>query len=1057
MAAASASHVCLICDGVLPAAREICPHCRASVAWQDLIAAVRFAQSQFRAWGNQGIGGAHLAAIQAVHERWSEEYCRSAKESQALPTETNLLPIDGCWSCRTPLVNAPSYCNSCGVPVDDPMAQELRYWHYTCGLVKAHYEAGRLPLSQAHACMNDAKARIAALRRNLERDRRFVVATVVQGPASVKTAERESPAEAWPHARAAASVPWAQPGAKATAGSSDKASSAPSRPLWEILLDPRSIQWLLGVGGTLLVVGLVIWLATLGVFKNPAVVAVALGLGNAALLGCGWAVTTSTRYQTAGRALTLLACLVMPLNLWFYHSHQLITLDGHLWVAALVCCVLYAASAMVLRDPVFVYVLCGGVAMTALLMLADMGKFWEIAAPATLLVGLGLMCVHVERAFPEVEGPFGRRRFGLAFFWSGHALLAAGLLLLLGAQVAGGWLYRPLFEPVYRLWDAGPPVIVTERWGQLLALALVLAATYAYTYSDLVVRRVGVYIYLAVFALLWAEVLVVDLFSLTVTTEAAIIALALTALAANLAPAAAARWGYGFSGAADGSPFAPTRPLVRAAQPLGLFLSTLPVVLGVILHLRATYKPLQLAWPLPGGELYAIGGTFVAAMLLTAVACRLGAHLYRHTLPWLSTIYFFGTAAATLVGAAGLLSLVGARTWDVLAPILMVIPILYLVAARLYRGHTPEKPLVWTAQTAAAAILVLVVAASAHLTPQHVFEPEVGSRMNLALALVFAEAAGFYALAAVFRKQGINVYFCTASACGAAWQLLQYAEVGAEYYTLTFAAVGLVLLVGYRLAMWERTRLAEPAFQCANALMSLSFAAAALMTLSRLATRLADVHWSLVMLLGALAALSLLAAWLVRHSGWRRWYVVMAIVEAALMFIALHVLSQLTVWQKLEIFSVAVGIALLAVGHIGWYREQERYDDVVTFNLLMGSLLVGMPLALAVLYYRGQPHFSTLDELGMLTAGIVLLASGCVFQLRATTLTGATLLVLYLLTLVLFINMLETVQTAAIWMTIGGAVIFGTGVLLSVYRDRLLALPDRVKRREGVFRVLSWR
>ena len=38
----------------------------------------------------------------------------------------------------------------------------------------------------------------------------------------------------------------------------------------------------------------------------------------------------------AGKALAFLACLVMPLNLWYYHSHDLITIDGHLWIAALV-------------------------------------------------------------------------------------------------------------------------------------------------------------------------------------------------------------------------------------------------------------------------------------------------------------------------------------------------------------------------------------------------------------------------------------------------------------------------------------------------------------------------------------------------------------------------------------------------------------------------------------------------------------------------------------------------------------------------------------------------
>jgi hypothetical protein len=67
--------------------------------------------------------------------------------------------------------------------------------------------------------------------------------------------------------------------------------------------------------------------------------------------------------------------------------------------------------------------------------------------------------------------------------------------------------------------------------------------------------------------------------------------------------------------------------------------------------------------------------------------------------------------------------------------------------------------------------------------------------------------------------------------------------------------LGLALLVGCRLAVWERTGLAEPAFRCANALMSLGFVAAGLLTLSRLGA----VHWSLVVLLAGLAALSLAA------------------------------------------------------------------------------------------------------------------------------------------------------------------------------------------------------
>ena len=83
--------------------------------------------------------------------------------------------------------------------------------------------------------------------------------------------------------------------------------------------------------------------------------------------------------------------------------------------------------------------------------------------------------------------------------------------------------------------------------------------------------------------------------------------------------------------------------------------------MGLVLHLRATYQSLHTAWPLPDGELYQVGWLYVVAMFLTAVSCRIGAHLYRHSIPWLSTTYFFGTAAATLVGAAGLLSVWASR------------------------------------------------------------------------------------------------------------------------------------------------------------------------------------------------------------------------------------------------------------------------------------------------------------------------------------------------------------------------------------------------------------
>ena len=75
--------------------------------------------------------------------------------------------------------------------------------------------------------------------------------------------------------------------------------------------------------------------------------------------------------------------------------------------------------------------------------------------------------------------------------------------------------------------------LVTTTNGKWIALALVLAGTYAYGYSDLVVRRIGVYVYVAVFTLLWAEVLFIAIVAEHIRIpmiEVVIISLALTGL-----------------------------------------------------------------------------------------------------------------------------------------------------------------------------------------------------------------------------------------------------------------------------------------------------------------------------------------------------------------------------------------------------------------------------------------------------------------------------------------------------------------------------------------------
>ena len=802
------------------------------------------------------------------------------------------------------------------------------------------------------------------------------------------------------------------------------------RNIMEILLDPRSIQWLLASGGGLLTVGLIIWLASLGVFKNPRVIAFVLGAGTIAVLEFGWFTTRYSRYQLAGRAMTLLACLVMPLNLWFYHAHHMLTLDGNLWMAALVCCAFYGASAWVLRDRTFVYVLMGGVAMTGLLILADMHALAQIAAPATLLVVLGLIGIHAERAFADDDGLFSRKRFGLAFFWSGQVLLAAGVLMIMGARIAG-WFWEPLGQ----FWHlAERPAIVTQHSLQVLSLTLIMAAAYAYLYSDLVVRRVGWYVYAGAFMLLWAEVIAVDVLYLPHTPSGMILAASVTALLITLCDT------FIFRGKA----------MARPAAPLGMFLAIIPVLMGITLHLRATQAGLHDIWP------FHITWLYVLAMFVAAVCCRISAYVNRNGDFWWVPPHLFASAAALLVAVAGLLWVLGVQSWAAQAPFMMLVPIGYLLAGHIER--TPKVREIWSgvAHIGTFVMIASVLGSALEITPR-VIQPLVGHRVNLLLAAFAAEAAVFFALTSLYRRHAFGIFAATVMASGALWQLLNYWSVGSDYYTLAYAAAGLVLLTAQRLLA---TRTDEPegwsvaAFQSANTLMLMSFIAAVLITLGRLA---GGQGRTLVLLPAMLAGLSLLAAALVPVQGLHRGYTVLAIIEGALALLVLQTRLNLTAVENLEVFSIAAGLIVLISGHIGWYREQqEQNSGGVSFGLAAGSLLVGAPLFIAVLVYRINGSLSLPNEFGLLTASVLMFVSGIPLRIRATTLTGGSLLVLHVALLLVFAGM-RAQLALGVYLAAGGALIFAVGLLLSIYREKLLALPQRIRDKAGVFQVLAWR
>ncbi len=1037
---------CSVCQKVLDP-NGTCPRCRAPEDWNDQIEALDFVVRRLKDWNQAGhLTDRQFQTLADSYQKRRDMMMGASSGGQTFQADATFARRDECWSCKEYLYRNSSHCHGCGAPVTDPGVRSLRYLEYLYRETQLHEESGWLTLRQAHEFLADVNERINALKRKLERDRAPFVLPVEEEPKPRARRRRreevEEPVE----------------------------EEVPRRSFMEVMLDPHSIQWMLAAGGALIVLGGVIVLVSL-VVVNALMVAILLGAGNAAILAGGYALILYTRFENAGRALTLLACLVMPLNLWFYDMYGLITLHQHLWVAALICCVVYTASALLLKDSLFVYVLVAGVTLTGLLVLGQFNRFEEVLAPTTLLIVLGLFCLHAERAFPPApstppnppvsdggpapaevsaqaamsDNPFARETFGMAFYWCSVVLFAGGLLLLLFAQLVG-WMHRQVFpnELPFQAVDT-----VNLPW----TLMLVLAGTYAYIYSDVVVRKIGVYIYLAGVTVLWAEIQILVLTDLARVEAIVIITLALTALAVNL-------FQVGFQSQHE---------FLRRIAPLGMLLSMMPVGYGVMLHFRATNELLHDLVP------FNITWGHVAAMAVTALSCRAGAFLYRHRLREVSILYFFLTAVATLLFAAGLAWMIGVSAWEAQAPLVMIVPILYLVAAYLYRGHTPENPLTWAAHGAVVVMIFFSLWVALGITRQ---VPEValvhGKPLNLLLSLFCLECAAFYGTAAFLRRTNWTIYLATVMLCGAIWQFLKFLGTPDEYYTVAFALPGFILLVIYRFGVFEKFEVAgldRTTFQSANALTTLGFVSGALLSLTRLFSRdhqlaaidaAGDWHGpirTMLFLLIFLTLISIASACLVQHQAWRRAHVVLSIINGLLLLFMIHRLSLLSHWQQLEIFTIIVGLVMLGFAYVGWYRETEHTSDLVTMAFLFGSLGVVVPLLLAIIVHRINHNYRPgFDDLGLIISSIALFASGVFCRIKASTLVGTGSLAAYLLVVLIGLHRhLAEAWIIGMYLALGGVLLFGGALILLMYRDWFLTLPDKVKRREGIFGIFDWR
>ena len=257
-----------------------------------------------------------------------------------------------------------------------------------------------------------------------------------------------------------------------------------------------------------------------------------------------------------------------------------------------------------------------------------------------------------------------------------------------------------------------------------------------------------------------------------------------------------------------------------------------------------------------------------------------------------------------------------------------------------------------------------------------------------------------------------------------------------------------------------RDELAKKTHQVGNNLVALGSSGAILFTTSSVIAKTAE--FDLVALLTAQLACIGFTALNTKALAWRQTFLGLAILTVLSAFLAANSLFTLSLWQKIEIGALAYGTLLTTAGYIGWSKESGERNGFVSFNLFTGSLLLMLPMAIGLISNRffGTANVDAwryIHEIGGFVIALFLLGSGIITQVRSTTLSGATLLVVFVFSNLLLINFPEQLQQTSVLMMIGGGTFFGVAILLSLYREKLIALPEKIKEGKGIFKVLKWR
>ena len=808
-------------------------------------------------------------------------------------------------------------------------------------------------------------------------------------------------------------------------------------PLIEQLLSPKTLQRMMASGGVVLVLGFIGWLWSIGLFDEPIVVAFMIGAGTLGTMGIGMAMVRFTRYQLAGNGLTLLAALAMPLNLWFYSAQGLITLEGggHLWIPAAICCAIYAFVARVLRNSMFVYALVSGVVMTGLLFLADqaVGHFWELLSPATLLVSVGWICVHCESLFPKEEGDFSRNSFGKAFYRSGMVALAGGLGIVFAGHMAAFLNGAISFVQV--------PLLATNVSQKLWATALIAASALGFGSQSIFHRRQGFLVgSLALSA--WASIAFLDAMAFQPKLPHVAITLGLF-VAANL-----------------------IRTIVQqrrenASREQAKALDWGFACIGLTIMAFAQFGYLQLGG---SGNLIMSPASWIVVVqfFVAAAACALswysGVLKVQHikgldgiaVVP--SSMSLCWSCITGVVAVVSSLQLGGVELLDVTAAISMLIPTAALGFAIRYKDH-PTRSCFVAATTTSLTFLLFCLGLIAIPSTPTLVSP------HLSWCWMFAAASVLYFVASQQAHSSIAHVLGFISACIAVTQGLVFAGCSADYaFVLTPSVLGVGLsLANFLFRSAANSRRNEVA---ANVLVTSGSVLGLLMSAGRVATQ--DTSLGLLGLIASQLVFVAIAGLLTQQRAWRVSFRAIAIANV---LVSLAVFNDFmdTHWlHRIELGAVMFGVALLVMGHIGWYREGDTKDEAATVGLWLGSLLVALPLSAGLFFYRSYQvqsdwNWMLFHEVATIVFALGMLGAGMACRIRSTTIGGTGMLTAYVGSVLLLVQWPSQLHSVSVVMMIGGGVFFGTAVLLSIYRDRLVSLQHDMKAGKGMFRVLRWR